>query len=136
MRLLLRRATRAMGQQPVWMVIALVLDAVIAVTGILIGGSFNLTGLLATLKGLPLAYNRDLQEDKEALFDGVPDPGLEPVEVIHSPLATGAVFWPWSIASGAHLGLAGAYGVAAGLLLLLSAMSANRGAGAAISPAP
>ena len=47
MRLLLRRATRAMGQQPVWMVIALVLDAVIAVTGILIGGSFNLTGLLA-----------------------------------------------------------------------------------------
>ena len=47
MRLLLRRATRAMGQQPVWIMIALVLDAVIAVTGILIGPSFNLTGLLA-----------------------------------------------------------------------------------------
>ena len=31
----------------------------------------NLTGLLATLKGLPLAYNRDLQEDKEGLFDSV-----------------------------------------------------------------
>ena len=31
----------------------------------------NLTGLLTTLKGLPLAYNRDLQEDKEALFDSV-----------------------------------------------------------------
>ena len=31
----------------------------------------NLTGLLATLKGLPLAYNRDLQEDKEPLFDGI-----------------------------------------------------------------
>ncbi|HWE55489.1 MAG TPA: argininosuccinate lyase [Acidimicrobiales bacterium] len=29
----------------------------------------NLTGLLATLKGLPLSYNRDLQEDKEPLFD-------------------------------------------------------------------
>ena len=29
----------------------------------------NLTGLLVTLKGLPLAYNRDLQEDKEPLFD-------------------------------------------------------------------
>jgi len=29
----------------------------------------NLTGLLATLKSLPLAYNKDLQEDKEALFD-------------------------------------------------------------------
>ncbi len=29
----------------------------------------NLTGLLATLKGLPSTYNKDLQEDKEALFD-------------------------------------------------------------------
>ncbi|WP_081737642.1 argininosuccinate lyase [Arthrobacter sp. H41] len=29
----------------------------------------NLTGLMATLKGLPLAYNRDLQEDKEPVFD-------------------------------------------------------------------
>jgi argininosuccinate lyase len=29
------------------------------------------TGLLATLKGLPLAYNRDLQEDKEPVFDAV-----------------------------------------------------------------
>ena len=28
----------------------------------------RLTGLLATLKGLPLAYNRDLQEDKQAVF--------------------------------------------------------------------
>ncbi len=31
----------------------------------------NHTGLLATLKGLPLAYNRDLQEDKEPVFDGL-----------------------------------------------------------------
>lgn len=31
----------------------------------------NLTGLLATLKGLPLTYNKDLQEDKEPLFDSV-----------------------------------------------------------------
>jgi argininosuccinate lyase len=37
-------------------------------TGRLIG---NLTGLLATLKALPLAYNRDLQEDKEPLIDSV-----------------------------------------------------------------
>ncbi|MDE0847000.1 MAG: argininosuccinate lyase [Actinomycetota bacterium] len=29
----------------------------------------NLTGFLATQKGLPLAYNKDLQEDKEPLFD-------------------------------------------------------------------
>lgn len=31
----------------------------------------NLSGLLATLKGLPLSYNRDLQEDKEPVFDSV-----------------------------------------------------------------
>ena len=31
----------------------------------------NLTGFLTTLKGLPLAYNKDLQEDKEPLFDAV-----------------------------------------------------------------
>ncbi|MGH8982516.1 MAG: argininosuccinate lyase [Acidimicrobiia bacterium] len=31
----------------------------------------HLTGLLATLKGLPLAYNRDLQGDKEPLFDAL-----------------------------------------------------------------
>jgi argininosuccinate lyase len=31
----------------------------------------DLTGFLATLKGLPLAYNRDLQEDKEPLFDAL-----------------------------------------------------------------
>jgi argininosuccinate lyase len=37
-------------------------------SGRLIG---DLTGFLATLKGLPLAYNRDLQEDKEPLFDAV-----------------------------------------------------------------
>ncbi len=37
-------------------------------SGRLIG---NLTGLLVTLKGLPLAYNRDLQEDKEPVFDSV-----------------------------------------------------------------
>jgi len=39
-----------------------------AKAGRLIG---NLTGLLATLKGLPLAYDRDLQEDKEPVFDAV-----------------------------------------------------------------
>ena len=31
----------------------------------------NLSGLLATLKALPLAYNRDLQEDKEPVFDSI-----------------------------------------------------------------
>jgi argininosuccinate lyase len=33
----------------------------------------RLTGLLATVKGLPLAYNRDLQEDKRPVFDARKD---------------------------------------------------------------
>jgi len=37
----------------------------------------HLTGLLATLKGLPSAYNKDLQEDKEPLFDVVDTLALE-----------------------------------------------------------
>ncbi|WAC55716.1 argininosuccinate lyase [Gordonia sp. SL306] len=37
-------------------------------SGRLIG---NLTGLMATLKAQPLAYNRDLQEDKEPVFDSI-----------------------------------------------------------------
>jgi argininosuccinate lyase len=37
-------------------------------TGRLVG---NLVSLLTTLKGLPMTYNRDLQEDKEALFDSL-----------------------------------------------------------------
>ncbi|SHE54127.1 argininosuccinate lyase [Alkalibacter saccharofermentans] len=31
----------------------------------------HLMGLLTTMKGIPLAYNKDMQEDKEAVFDGV-----------------------------------------------------------------
>ncbi|MDD6420426.1 MAG: argininosuccinate lyase [Lactobacillus delbrueckii] len=31
----------------------------------------DLMGILTTLKGLPLAYNKDMQEDKEALFDAI-----------------------------------------------------------------
>jgi argininosuccinate lyase len=42
-------------------------------SGRLIG---DLTGLLATLKALPLTYNRDLQEDKEPLFDAIDQIGL------------------------------------------------------------
>lgn len=51
-------------------------------SGRLIG---NLAGLLATLKGLPLAYNRDLQEDKEPVFDSV-----ETLEIL-LPAFTGMV---------------------------------------------
>jgi argininosuccinate lyase len=41
--------------------------------GRLVGG---LTGLLVTLKGLPSSYDKDLQEDKEPLFDAVDTLGL------------------------------------------------------------
>jgi argininosuccinate lyase len=51
-------------------------------SGRLIG---NLSGLMATLKGLPLAYNRDLQEDKEPVFDSV-----QTLEVL-LPAVTGMV---------------------------------------------
>jgi argininosuccinate lyase len=45
----------------------------------------DLAGLLATLKGLPLAYNRDLQEDKEPVFDAA-----DTLEVL-LPAVTGMV---------------------------------------------
>ena len=41
----------------------------------------HLVGVLTVLKGLPLSYNRDLQEDKEALFDSM-DAGLQSVAVL------------------------------------------------------
>ena len=70
-------------------------------SGRLIG---NLTALLATLKGLPFAYNRDLQEDKEPTFDSV-----ETLLVL-LPALTGMVetakFNVKNISSGAHSGYA------------------------------
>lgn len=45
----------------------------------------DLAGLLATLKGLPLAYDRDLQEDKEPVFDAI-----DTLEVL-LPAVTGMV---------------------------------------------
>ena len=46
-------------------------DAMELVRGKAARGIGRLTAMLSLLKGLPLAYNRDLQEDKAALFDGV-----------------------------------------------------------------
>ena len=45
----------------------------------------HLTALLTTLKGLPSAYNKDLQEDKEALFDAVDTLAME------LPIAAGVI---------------------------------------------
>jgi argininosuccinate lyase len=47
----------------------------------------NLTALLTTMKGLPPAYNRDLQEDKEGLFDTV-DTLITTLEVFTGMVAT------------------------------------------------
>ncbi|NRA02771.1 MAG: argininosuccinate lyase [Myxococcales bacterium] len=47
----------------------------------------SLTGLLVTLKGLPLSYNRDMQEDKEPLFDAV-DTAAGSLELLASTLAS------------------------------------------------
>jgi argininosuccinate lyase len=49
----------------------------------------RLTGLLATMKGLPLAYNRDMQEDKQAVFAARADlrGALEALTVLVAGLA-------------------------------------------------
>ncbi len=47
----------------------------------------NLVGLLTTMKGLPLTYNRDMQEDKEGLFDTV-DTLLPTLEVAAGMVST------------------------------------------------
>ncbi len=44
------------------------------------------------------------------------------VGVIHSPLPSGALYWPWSVGTGTPFRVAGAYGLAGAVLLLLSAL--------------
>jgi argininosuccinate lyase len=62
-------------------------DAMELVRGKAARGIGRLTGMLALLKGLPLAYNRDLQEDKAALFDGV-DTARETLRLVARVLST------------------------------------------------
>lgn len=50
----------------------------------------NLVALLTTMKGLPLAYNRDMQEDKEPLFDSVDT--LEGILAVLPPLLASLTF--------------------------------------------
>ena len=70
----------------------------------------NLTGLLTTLKGLPLAYNRDLQEDKEGLFDSVDQVNLA-VAALTGMIAT-ATFVPATMEAAANSELMAATDVA------------------------
>jgi argininosuccinate lyase len=69
--------------------------------GRLIGG---LTGLLTTLKGLPLSYNRDLQEDKEPVFDAV-DTLLVVLPALAGLVSTLRIH-PQRLAAGASTGFA------------------------------
>ena len=56
-------------------------------TGRVVG---DLVGLLTVLKGLPLAYNKDMQEDKEGAFDAI-DTALDCLVVVDGMLSTMAV---------------------------------------------
>ncbi|NCG35909.1 MAG: argininosuccinate lyase [Actinobacteria bacterium] len=77
----------------------------------------HLTGFLTTLKGLPLTYNKDMQEDKEPLFDAVDTVRLtllaldgmistirfrtdRMAEVASSPYAAATDLAEWLVASG------------------------------------
>ena len=62
----------------------------------------DLTGLLAMMKSLPLAYNKDMQEDKEALFDA-----LDTVELslkVLAPMLRTAAFHPENMRAAAAKG--------------------------------
>lgn len=50
----------------------------------------NLMGILTTMKALPLAYNKDMQEDKEGIFDSIDNIKLS-IEIFYSMLATVSV---------------------------------------------
>jgi argininosuccinate lyase len=47
----------------------------------------NLMGILTTMKALPLAYNKDMQEDKEGIFDSIDNIKLS-IEIFYSMLNT------------------------------------------------
>jgi argininosuccinate lyase len=75
----------------------------------------NLTALLVTLKGLPLAYNRDLQEDKEGLFDSVDQVNLA-VAALTGMIAT-ATFVPEAMQRAADADVTAATDLAEHLVL-------------------
>ena len=56
----------------------------------------NLVALLTMLKGLPLAYNKDMQEDKEAIFDSLDT--LKSCLEIFAPMLETSVFFPQKMA--------------------------------------
>jgi argininosuccinate lyase len=71
----------------------------------------HLFGLLTMIKGLPLAYNKDFQEDKEALFDGVRT-CLDSLEAMAILLEEGLEFRPQRLEEAVHSDYANATDVA------------------------
>ncbi|WJI26661.1 argininosuccinate lyase [Thermosynechococcus sp. B3] len=71
----------------------------------------HLQALLVIMKGLPLAYNKDLQEDKEALFDAV-DTVRACLEAMTILMAEGVVFQPQRLAAAVESDFANATDVA------------------------
>ena len=55
----------------------------------------HLLGLLTTLKGLPLTYNKDMQEDKEGIFDAI--------DTVHFALSINAAMIRGMKVNGAHM---------------------------------
>jgi AGZA family xanthine/uracil permease-like MFS transporter len=85
-------------------------------TLLVLGNGFVLTALIW---GWVLCYIVDRRFEPAAALLGVA--GVASLfGVIHSPLASGAIFWPWAAGSRTPLRLAAAYGTAAALLLLCS----------------
>ena len=80
-----RRIAELFGRRPSQKINPDVLELTRGKTARVVG---NLTRLLVLIKGLPLAYNRDLQEDKEPLFDSF-DTVLACLELA-APLVAGA----------------------------------------------
>ncbi|MEB3317010.1 MAG: argininosuccinate lyase [Cyanobacteriota bacterium] len=71
----------------------------------------HLMGLLTLIKGLPLAYNKDFQEDKEALFDGVRT-CLDCLEAMAILFEEGLEFRPRRLEAAVHSDYANATDVA------------------------
>jgi argininosuccinate lyase len=66
----------------------------------------DLITLLTLMKGLPLAYNKDMQEDKEALFDAVDT--VKKCLVVFAPMLRTARFRPEKMAAAARSGFTNA----------------------------
>jgi len=74
----------------------------------------DLVGVVTTMKGLPLAYNKDLQEDKEALFDAVDT--LRAVLPAYRRMVETAIFRPERMAAALRRDFSTATDLADGLV--------------------